>query len=170
MTTTRPSKQTFTLFILNYWFPPADGYDVCPRWTIPNSRRTDDSTVTFVIEYQERPFLLLEVKPPCDFHLDSGRGGAINQIIELFDEIGPTNQHTERQYAISAIGKMWRASYVTKGNGSEGAQPVKDVAERNSLTSAAPNCWNLDITSNASWSALQSIVDTINGYIKGYAA
>ena len=19
--------------ILNYWFPPADGYDVCPQWT-----------------------------------------------------------------------------------------------------------------------------------------
>ena len=23
--------------ILNYWFPPTDGYDVSPQWTIPDT-------------------------------------------------------------------------------------------------------------------------------------
>ena len=35
-----------------------------------------DSTITLAIEHQQQPLLLLEVKPPSDFHLDSGREGA----------------------------------------------------------------------------------------------
>ncbi len=105
----------------------------------------------------DQPLLLLDVEPPSDFHLDSGRVLAINQIIQHLDEIGPTNQHTERLYAISAIGKRWRAVYVKKGKGSKGGQPVRGVAAVNSLKSGDPNCWNPDITSEASWVALQSI-------------
>ncbi|KAH9166324.1 hypothetical protein EDB89DRAFT_222314 [Lactarius sanguifluus] len=150
--------------ILDYWFPPVNGYDICPYW-MPDSTSDEDFIVTLVIEYKGRPFLLLEVNPPCDFRLDSGREGAINQFMELFDEVGPSNGHAERLYAISAIGERWRAGYVTKGNGSEGGHPVKGIAEVNSLKSAGPNCWNPDVTSDASWSALQKIVDTIKGYM-----
>ncbi|KAH9072092.1 hypothetical protein EDB83DRAFT_2361116 [Lactarius deliciosus] len=148
----------FSLYgkILDYWFPPVNGYDICPHWT-PDYTNSEEFNVTFVIEYKQRPFLLLEVKPSCDFHRDLGREGAINQIHELFDEVGPTNKHAERLYGISAIGKRWRAGYVTKGNGSEGGggHPVRGVAEVDSLTSADPNCWNPNVTSDASWSALQ---------------
>jgi hypothetical protein len=52
-----------------------------------------------------------------------------------------------------------------KGKGSKGSQPVKGVAIKNSLRSAHPECWNPDITSDASWAALQSIVETIKGYV-----
>ncbi len=33
--------------ILNYWFPPTDGYDVCPKWTMPkfDTAETDDESV-----------------------------------------------------------------------------------------------------------------------------
>jgi len=85
--------------ILNYWFPPTEGYDI--------------------------------------------------------SEIGPNNQHADRLYAISAIGKKWRACYSFKGNGSKGGQPVKGVAEDNSLRSPEPQCWNADITSNDSYVAFQ---------------
>lgn len=51
-----------------------------------------------------------------------------------------------------------------KGYGSNGGKPVKGVAEMSSLLSANPNCWNEDITSDNSWAALQSIVETIKGY------
>jgi hypothetical protein len=81
--------------ILNYWFPAADGYNVSPQWSIPGSRKTINFTITFAIEHQQQPLLLLEVMPPSDFHLDSGREGAIIQIIQRLDEIGPTNQRTE---------------------------------------------------------------------------
>jgi hypothetical protein len=91
--------------ILNYWFPANEGYDVCPQWSIPQSRKTVDFTVTFVIELNQRPLLLVEIKPPWDFQLDSGREAAIVQIIQRLDEIGPNNQHVDRLYAISAIGK-----------------------------------------------------------------
>ena len=37
--------------ILNHWFPATDGYDVSPKWSIPDSRKTVDFTVTFVIEH-----------------------------------------------------------------------------------------------------------------------
>ena len=80
------------------------------------------------------------------------------------DEIGPA-QDIRRLYAISAIGKKWRASYATKGNGSRGGQPVKGVAELNSLRSPDAKCWNADITSDSSYDALQSIVDTIKSYV-----
>jgi hypothetical protein len=68
-------------------------------------------------------------------------------------------------YAISAIGKRWRACYALKGNGSKGGRSVKGIAAANSLRSTKEDCWNPDITSNASWAALQSIVETIKGYV-----
>jgi hypothetical protein len=151
--------------ILNYWFPPTEGYDVSPQWSIPDPRKTVDFTITFVIEYHQHPLLLVEIKPPSDFQLNSGRDAAIVQVIQRLDEIGPNNQHSDRLYAISAIGKRWRACYALKGNGSKGGQPVKGVAEVNSLRSAKPDCWNPDITSNASWAALRSIVETIKSYV-----
>jgi len=153
--------------ILNYWFPVADGYWICPHWTVPVPSQTDQN-VTYVIQHQGRgPLLLLEVKPASDFRLDWARMGAISQVIQRIDEIGPlaTNQDVERLYAISAIGKRWRACYVEKGNGSGGGQPVEGVAELNSLNSSDARCWNPDITSDTSYDALQSIVDTIKSYV-----
>ena len=38
--------------ILSYWFPAANGYNVSPQWSIPNSRKSVDFTVTFVIAHQ----------------------------------------------------------------------------------------------------------------------
>lgn len=130
----------FSLYdkILNYWFPPTAGYDVSPRWTIPDIRKAVDFTITFVIEHHQRPLLLVEIKPPSDFHVESGREGAIIQIIQRLDEIGPTNEHLDRLYAISAIGKKWRACYVSKGKDSKGGQPVRGVANTASLRSADP--------------------------------
>jgi len=153
--------------ILNYWFPAADGYDVCPRWTMPGSRESEDSTITFVIEHQRRPLLLIGVQPPSalDQYSDAERELAIIAMVRHLNDIGPTNQHVERLYAISAIGKRWRACYVKKGKGSESGQPVTGVAAVDSLQSARIDCWNPDITSDSSYTALQSIVDTIKGYI-----
>jgi len=111
--------------ILLYWFPPTDGYEVFPHWVIP--RATKDQHISFVIKRlhrQEPPLLLLEVKPPSDFHLDNKRKAAITQITKRLDVIGPTNPHP-RLYAISAVGKRWRVSYVAKGEGSKGGQPVQ---------------------------------------------
>ena len=150
--------------ILNYWFPATEGYNVSPQWFIPNSR-SFDSTIPFVIEYQQHPMLLLEIMPPSDFHLKSAWECAIIQIIQHFDEIGPTNQHVEHLYAISMIGKRWKAVYVTKGKGSKDGWPVGGIAEVNSLKSPAEDCWNPDITSDASWIALQKIVNQIKDYI-----
>ena len=80
--------------------------------------------------------------------------------------IGPTNQQAERLYAISAIGKRLRAIYALKGKGirDRGGHSVKGIAAVNSLRSADPECWNSDITSEASWEALKGIVETIKGY------
>jgi hypothetical protein len=151
--------------ILNYWFPPTKGYDISPQWTIPGSRKFIDFAITFVIEHEHHPLLLVEIKPPSDFQFDSGRNNAIFQVIQRLDEIGPDNKYADRLYAISAIGKRWRACYALKGNSSQGGQPVNGVSETNSLTSADPNCWNPDITSDASCVALQAIVEIIKGYV-----
>ncbi|KAK0230086.1 hypothetical protein IW262DRAFT_1336364 [Armillaria fumosa] len=151
--------------ILNYWFPPTEGFDVCPQWVIPDTRKAVDFAIAFVIELHHHPLLLVEVKPPSDFHVDSGRDSAIIQIIQHLDTIGPTNQQLDRLYAISAIGKRWRACYALKGTSSKRGQPVSYVAEANSLRSADPQCWNPDIASDASYDALESIVQTIKGYV-----
>jgi hypothetical protein len=125
---------------------------------------TKDRHVTFVIEGAWRqPVLLVEVKPPSEFHLDQKREAAITQITERLDVIGPASPHP-RLYAISALGKRWRVSYVAKGKGSKGGQPVKGIATVNSLRSADPDCWNPDVTSGSSWEALRSIVEKIKGY------
>jgi len=149
--------------ILRYWFPPTDAYEVSPHWFIEDPTVTEDRHISFLIQRSLQPLLLLEVKPPSDFHLDEKREAAITQIMERLDVIGPTNPHP-RLYAISAVGKRWRASYVTQGKGSKGGQPVKGIAAVNSLRSADRDCWNPDITSDSSWEALQSIVETIKGY------
>jgi hypothetical protein len=146
--------------ILCYWFPPED-YDVCPKRTIPNS----EDSITFVIQHHHRPFLLVEVKPPSDFQSESSRHLAILQVISQLDKIGPTNLHAYQLYAISAIGKRWRACYAFSGSGGKDGQPVKGIAAKDSLQSSSPECWNPDITSDASWVALQSIVETIKGYV-----
>jgi hypothetical protein len=151
--------------ILNYWFPQTEGYDVCPQWFIPECGRTVDYAITFVIEHDHHPLLLVDIQPPSEFQLYSGPASAITQVLQHLDEIGPNNQYADRLYAISAIGKRWRACYTLKGKGSEGARPIKGVAEVNSLKSAKPGSWNPDITSDASWEALQSIVETIKGYV-----
>jgi hypothetical protein len=146
--------------LLHYWFPPADGFDICPRWNIPNTRKI----IQYAILYNKRPLLLLEIKPPSDFHMDAGRDVAIAQAIYRLDEVGLDNAHPERLYVISAMGKRWRACYTLKGSGSGGGQPVMAVAEADSLRSANPECWNPDVLSDASYTALQSIVETIKGY------
>jgi hypothetical protein len=151
--------------ILNYWFPPTDGYDVCPQWSIPDSRTPNDLTTCFVIEHNQHPLLLVEIKPPSDFQLDRGRVSAIFQVIQRLDEIGPRNLHADRLYAISAIGKRWRACYALKGESSESGQPVEGIAAMNSLKSTDTECWNPDITSDTSWAAFQGIVETIKGYV-----
>jgi hypothetical protein len=151
--------------ILTYWFPSAEYYDIFPKWPIPNCEETDDCFIDFVIEHQNHPLLLVEIHAPSNFQFDSGRGVAISQVIAHLDEIGPTNQHADRLYAITAFGKMWRACYALRGNGGEGGRPVKGIAAKTSLLSSSPECWNLDITSDESWVALQSIVETIKGYM-----
>jgi hypothetical protein len=156
----------FSLYntILNYWFPSAEYYDVCPKWGIPNCEGAEDSSIDFVIEHNGHPFLLVEIQAPSDFQFDSGCGVAISQVIAHLDIIGPTNLHADRLYAISALGKRWRACYALHGSGGEGGQPVKGIAAKSSLLSSSPECWNLDITSEESWVALQSIVEIIKGY------
>lgn len=137
--------------ILMYWFPPTEGYVVCPRW----KPAPDSFVISFVVEHHRHPLLLVEIKPSSDFQSDSARHLAISQVISHLDEIGPTNLHADRLYAISAIGKRWRACYANSGSGT-----VID-----SLQSSSPDYWNPDITSSASWAALQSIADTIKGYV-----
>jgi hypothetical protein len=103
--TNRAGSYALHLKILVYWFPPEDGYEVAPHWLIPNT--TKDRYITYVIKRLHGLHLLLllvEVKPPSDFHLDQKREAAITQITKRLDEIGPTNPHP-RLYAISAIGK-----------------------------------------------------------------
>jgi len=151
--------------ILNHWFSRIDGYGICPQWKIPGSNKSVDFTITFLIGNHEHPLLLVEVKPPSHFQMHRRCRATIGQVNERLDDIGPNNQHAERLYAISMIGKRWRACYAFRGNSSHGGRSVRGIAERSSLRSAKPECWNADITSNASWAALQSIVETIKGYV-----
>jgi len=97
--------------ILGYWFPSAEGYDITPQWTILNSTTARDNfKISFVVEDDRGPLLLVEIKAPRKFRLDSARQAAIFQISQRFaiDDIGPRNQHADRLYAISAFGKKWR--------------------------------------------------------------
>ena len=122
-------------------------------------------TIAFVIEHDRHPLLLIDIKPPSDFKFQSGRNIALNEVLQCLEEMGPKNHHADRLYAISAIGKRWRACYALKGKGSGGCHAVKGVAEVNSLISPKPECWNTDITSDDSWAALQSIVEKIKSYV-----
>jgi len=75
--------------ILNYWFPPTEGYDVCPQWAIPDTGSFDDRSINFVIEHHQHPLLLVDIKPLSDFQ--SRRDGAISRAIVHLDELGPKN-------------------------------------------------------------------------------
>jgi hypothetical protein len=145
--------------ILRYWFPSTEGYDICPQWPVPDCMSVH-SAIPFVIEHNQRVLLLIEVNAPSKFQLAGARDFAISLVLQRLDEIGQDIQ-ADRLYAISAFGTGWRAWYTLNGNGSAGAEPVVGVGEVNSLKSAEPNCWNPDITSDASWAALQGIVEII---------
>jgi len=152
--------------IFHYWFPTSEGYDIYPQWPIAEgSRRTVDFTITFVIEHNMRPLMLVEIKPPSHFPVYSKRKAAIGQVHRRLNDVGPNNLHADRLYAISAIGKRWRACYALRGRGSKGGLPVRGIAEKSSLRSTSPECWNEDITSDASFEALKRIVNTIKRYV-----
>jgi len=140
--------------ILEYWFPPTDGYQISPHWVIPSA--PEDRHISFVIKrLRQPPLLLLEVKPPSHFHLVKKREAAITQITKRLEMMGPTNPHPQL-YAISAIGKRWRVSYVTKGKG--------EVTVVNPLGSGDPDCWIPDVTSYSSWEVLRRVVESIKSY------
>ncbi|KAN0137157.1 hypothetical protein V8E53_005154 [Lactarius tabidus] len=150
--------------LLNHLFP-GDHYDVCPQWQIPNTRFTVDFTVRVRNDPGNLPLLLVEIKPPSHFHSVSRRRYAMEQVIRRLDQVGPTNQHAQRLYAISAIGLRWRASYARMNNGSRNGRGVRNIAAISSLRSAALGCWSPNITSEPSFIALQNIVEIIGGYV-----
>jgi hypothetical protein len=39
------------LMILDHWFPPTEGYDICPQWSAPGSTGMGDVTIALVIEH-----------------------------------------------------------------------------------------------------------------------
>jgi hypothetical protein len=148
--------------ILSFLFP-AHIYEVAPQWNIQGSRRLVDFVVSpypTAAAPRQHPVLLLEIKPPNHFNQNSMRKGAIKQLMNRLDDIGPRN-NAGRLYAISAVGKHWRACRTVTGNGSTGAQPVRHIADITSLRSANEGCWNPDITSDDSWEALEMIVERI---------
>jgi hypothetical protein len=81
--------------ILYYWFPPTKGYDICPKWSILDSRKPVNYSIDYVIKHHQHPLLLVKIKPPSDFQLDSGCNAAIVQVIQCLDEIEPNNQHAD---------------------------------------------------------------------------
>ena len=129
--------------------------------SLHGSNNCEDYTISFVITCQRQPLLLLDAGFSSDFQATWARESANRQIIYYLDVVGLTNQHADRLYAISTVGKKWRAMYSM---GSHGGRSVKGIAAVNSLRSAIPECWNSDITSEASWEALKGIVETIKGY------
>jgi len=133
--------------------------------TDSDSSETGGYTITIVVTHSHHPLLLVEIMAPLDFHSDSIRSAAINKVIKHLNVVGPTNQYADCLYAISAIGKKWRACYALKGKGSKDGHPVLDIAPVDSLNAASPDCWNADITSDDSWAALKRIVETIKGYV-----
>ena len=126
----KPKSFPLYVKILTYWFP-ADPYDVCPCWVVPDtslhgSNNCEDYTISFVITCQRQPLLLLDAGFSSDFQATWARESANRQIIYYLDVVGLTNQHADRLYAISAVGKKWRAMYSM---GSHGGRSVKGIAE-----------------------------------------
>jgi len=108
--------------ILAYWFPSNKGYSVFPHWNFTDSTITNGQYITYVITPRrcpEHPLLLLEVKPPSDFHLDQKREVAITEITKWLDVIGPTNPHP-RLYAISRCWEKVEGELCYEGQGKQG--------------------------------------------------
>lgn len=163
----RDENKFFPLYdkILNYWFPPTEDYDVCPQWSIPGHKNWVDYSITYAVEHRRCPLLLVEVKPPSDLRSDTKRSIASNQVIVRLHEVNPVRpnvQDTNKLYSISAIGKRWRAWYVSVD---DGVQPVQGIAGVTSLKVHKSDCWNPDITSDDSWVALRGIVDKIKDQV-----
>lgn len=151
--------------LLNLWFPASEDFDVAPQWTIPGSKKSVDFAVTFAIQFQEKPILLVEVKPPSAVAVESTRMEAIAQVLSLLDEVGPTNTSLDRLYAISALGKRWRACYATKGSTSQSGRSVAITGSSNTLRGHEVENWAPDIVSEESFNAMNEIVNTIKGYL-----
>ncbi|KAL4072445.1 hypothetical protein V8B97DRAFT_366986 [Scleroderma yunnanense] len=115
----------FYTALLHEWSPPEQGFGAWPQRNIPGTRMLVDFAVTGFIAGDDRPLLIVEVKPPSAFSQRSGRKGTITQILRRLDH------HIDRIYAVSVIGKRWRACWVRRGGTGQGAVAVRGVAPSN---------------------------------------
>ena len=101
--------------ILFYWFPPTEGYSICPQWSILEPERTSNFTIAFVIEHNRAPCCSSTSSPHRISNFSRGAiSPFINEVLQFLEEMGPKNHHADRLHAISAIGKRWKACYALK--------------------------------------------------------
>jgi hypothetical protein len=145
--------------ILGHWFPVEERYAVSPQWD-PNPAQKKHKALDFAVLYRGRPILLIEIKPPHFITTDSARHLALQQIRSRIDVVCPTVTWAESLYAVSIIGKDWRALCCPAGRRCGMAIPFQLDAE-SSATSNARVCWTEDIFSSESYDKMQALVSLI---------
>ncbi|KAF7358902.1 hypothetical protein MSAN_01230500 [Mycena sanguinolenta] len=143
------SKLLYTIF-------PADSkYTVVPQY-MPTGRGTADFIFTFRILVRKLPVFILELKPPADLRLQSGRMDADDQIRRRLVDLACESIATP-----SAIGTKLCFYTYTKGS-KDPISPSGISYDRIRVNDVAPReWWALDVLEDAGEQRLRIVIGEI---------
>ncbi|KAJ6611583.1 hypothetical protein B0H10DRAFT_2055697 [Mycena sp. CBHHK59/15] len=147
------NKLLYTLF-------PADSkYTVVPQY-MPTGRGAADFIVTFRIIIRKVPVFVLELRPPADLKIQSGRMDADDQIRRRLVDLA-ADTPLSVLHAVSAIGTKLCFYTYTKGD-QDPISPPGIPYDRSRVNDVAPRkWWAWDVLEDDGEQRLRTVVDQI---------
>lgn len=149
--------------LLNYVFPPDTDFTVVPQsYPVPESRDSIDFVIEYLIEIQNRPVLILEIKSPNSIKFLSKRQEADNQIRRRLRDIVDLCP-LERLYGVSAFGTDICIYNIDKNYE---IIPERIPEDRKKIIDTAPRGqWSIDILTQEGSSMLEDIFSYIKSNV-----
>lgn len=149
--------------LLNYIFPPDTEFTVVPQsYPVPESRDSIDFVIEYLIEVQNKPVLILEIKSPSNIKFLSKRQEADNQIRRRLRDIADLCP-LDKLYGISAFGTDIRAYNIDKNYD---ILPERIPEDQKRIIDTAPkDQWNIDILTLEGSKVLEDIFNYVKSRV-----
>jgi hypothetical protein len=145
--------------LLNSVFPVDTDFTVVPQsYPVPDSRESIDFVVEYLVEFQNKPVFVLEIKSPGNLSLLSKRQEADNQIRRRLRDIVDLCP-LDKLYGASAFGTKLCIYNINKDYD---VYPEHVVDHPTKLLDTAPTSrWNTDILTGEGSAKLAKIFDYV---------
>ncbi|KAK0226498.1 hypothetical protein IW262DRAFT_1362410 [Armillaria fumosa] len=146
--------------LLYHLFSLDGPFEIIPQFHVSATPRDNTNGVAmFTVELDKHPVLVIEVKPPASFRLDSKRQQAYRQMRERFRDLRD-DIVTPVLPGVSAFGtRLLFYRYVKATNS---VTPSAIDADLNIMTDAAPkNRWDCDILDTNGAARFREVIDQV---------